>query len=545
MRQVPTKIALDSKRNRFSQWTRAEERLAPEVWPEVKPSFQISQGGKIFTIGSCFARNIEEHLDRLGYDVPTLGFAVPKNEWSGRGNGILNKYTPAAIWQEVNWAAQIYERDRCLTEHDCAVFAFQTKEKVVDMNLGGFVPVSEARFFERRKQLYETFEHAFSAECVTLTLGLIEAWFDLEKQIYVQKAPVSRDFRLLRDRFAFRVLSYEDCLGFMQDTIDTIRRLNPAVNFLLTTSPVPLERTFTDDDVITANMYSKCLLRSVCGELVASNEGVDYFPSFESVMLTKSWDIWYSDRLHVSDSFVGRIVSRLVETYFSEAGTVESLYQEAYTEQAARKHESALALANEAIELDSNRPEIWSLAAHSYGTLERHREAIDAIRRAIELAPHMAEYQLFLANMLHEDGELDKALNAMADAIERAPAVAEYRAYYSELLAVAGDVQHSLAEAKQAVELDPHQVKFQVRLGRALSTSGQAEEAHACCRTARDLAQQNPYGLRMVAELFAELGELAEARECLESARKNSPHRKFRKSISDLMQRLGQLEQSA
>ena len=90
--------------------------------------------------------------------------------------------------------------------------------------------------------------------------------------------------------------------------------MNKNVKILITTSPVPLSRTFTTDDVIIANS-SKSVLRAVAGEIAAANVAMDYFPSYESVSGTKNWQIRGEDLLHVSDAFVGKVVSRLTDIY--------------------------------------------------------------------------------------------------------------------------------------------------------------------------------------------------------------------------------------
>lgn len=46
----------------------ADNRLWPECWPVIRPSFALSRDEPIFTIGSCFARNIERHLSAKGFD---------------------------------------------------------------------------------------------------------------------------------------------------------------------------------------------------------------------------------------------------------------------------------------------------------------------------------------------------------------------------------------------------------------------------------------------------------------------------------------------
>ncbi|MEM1201298.1 MAG: hypothetical protein AAGI06_18500, partial [Pseudomonadota bacterium] len=48
-----------------------ENRIEPLCKPGFKPNFHLEPGEKIFTIGSCFARNIEKALATRGFDVVT------------------------------------------------------------------------------------------------------------------------------------------------------------------------------------------------------------------------------------------------------------------------------------------------------------------------------------------------------------------------------------------------------------------------------------------------------------------------------------------
>lgn len=74
------------------------------------PKFKLLKPLKVFTIGSCFARNIELALkDISGIYLPTLSFKVPKNEWPAqeegviwRGNDILSEYTPTRLHKSKN-----------------------------------------------------------------------------------------------------------------------------------------------------------------------------------------------------------------------------------------------------------------------------------------------------------------------------------------------------------------------------------------------------------------------------------------------------------
>jgi len=433
--EIDCKTALDPKRNRYAVWGKARDRMIDHVWPETSPSFRIQPGAKIFTIGSCFARNIEEYLHRLGFRIPTLDFKVPKDEWPARANGILNKYTPAAIFQEIDWTRKIYLKGGKLTESDSAIFLYERTDGLcIDTNLGGFVPVSRQRFFERRRQVYETFKEAFSADYVVMTLGLVEAWFDHQQGIYIQQPPNGKDFARERRRFAFRTLTYNQCLEFIQSTIDAIVDINSEVRFLITTSPVPMARTFTDTDVIVANTYSKSLLRTVAGDIAASNQNVDYFPSYESVMLTKSWDVWLPDLVHVTDAFVGRIVSRLTDVYCTALSDANKRLVQSYIDEQANSVPDALKLA----------------------------------RQAVETSPQSGDLRKHYALLLTNSGDLIGAEQQYLEAIKLVPGDAKAHYRLSKVLANLGRPTEAIHEARLSVQLAPDEYSYHRHFGRLL-----------------------------------------------------------------------------
>ncbi len=45
------------------------ERLRPLARPEARPRFTFAPDAKVFTIGSCFARNVERALLSVGFEV--------------------------------------------------------------------------------------------------------------------------------------------------------------------------------------------------------------------------------------------------------------------------------------------------------------------------------------------------------------------------------------------------------------------------------------------------------------------------------------------
>jgi len=300
---------------KYSTWKDAKNRLIPEAWPEYTPSFKIDKSDKIFTIGSCFARNIEEHLLRLGYDVPMMSFSVPKSEWLYRPNGILNKYSPPSILNELRWCERIRAKGGKVYFKDIKKLMFQCENgDLIDLHIGGYVPVKQNRALSRRQEIYDVFLNVFSSQVVIVTLGLVEVWYDTKNGLFIQRLP-SNEMDREKGRFKFIRLNYKDCYDNVARSISLIRKHNPECKFIITTSPVPFKKTFTADDVIVANTYSKSVLRAVCGEIVTEIRGVDYFPSYENVTLTKDWSIYEQDMQHVSDEFVKKIVEKLVERY--------------------------------------------------------------------------------------------------------------------------------------------------------------------------------------------------------------------------------------
>jgi hypothetical protein len=308
-----------STRNRASRWPerRGENRLEPECWPEFAPRFRLATAARVFTIGSCFARNVEHHLSALGFDVPTRRF-LDENIKAGRhgGDEILNKYTPPSIFQELAWTKKIMERDRTVTMEDVEKLLLDLGEgRVVDLQhrLTNQYGVTRDEALAQRRDLYRLFENAFDSDVVVITLGLIECWFDRQTGQYVEFGPFLRKHND-GGRFVFRRLGFNEAYDFTNHALDL---LGPR-NVLLTTSPVPLARTFTSDDVIVANTYSKSVLRAVAGEIADARANVDYFPSYESVMLTKQNYVWAEDLTHVDGAFVGRVVSRMSERYVED-----------------------------------------------------------------------------------------------------------------------------------------------------------------------------------------------------------------------------------
>lgn len=308
-KRVPLETALARARaNKYGRMVgrSAGNRLEPECWPHVEPDFHFTKDQKFFAIGSCFAKNISKRLALDGYNVLSA---------TGTQGERRNRYTPPAIYQELAWAGEIYRRDDMVRDEDILPLLIELSPgKWADLwsltERGSETSLDAA--IERRKALYAYFRGAFQADVVIITLGLIESWWDELSQSYVVfDTPWAR--RPDRERFQFEKLSFDKCKDYVDRALKLL--LEGKKRVLITTSPVILARTFTDQDVIVANSHSKSVLRAVAGELADVYADVDYFPSYEIATLTRRPEVWEDDLIHIQPNFIARIMQHVTNAY--------------------------------------------------------------------------------------------------------------------------------------------------------------------------------------------------------------------------------------
>lgn len=330
-----------------SQWPKREpgSRLVGGCDPYHAPRFEFSKESSFFTIGSCFARNIEEYLGRAGVRVATYDLDFPNSELkaNSRRNDLLVKYTPGSIHLEI---ASAFGRVEPLPDERYLV-ATDKNGGYHDVMLPFDYPaVTLERGVERRRQIRALFAGIADVSVVVITLGLIEHWYDNELGIYINSRPGPRVEKQYPGRFAFRQLDLEENRALVEASLDIIHEVNASAHVILTTSPVPLGRTFTDDDVIVANAYSKAVLRVIAQEMAKKRSFVDYFPSYEIVTMSPPEMAWEQDLRHVRDTMVGDVMKKFFASYFvgedaTEAEDVTAAYLKAKTDLDAGRAEAA------------------------------------------------------------------------------------------------------------------------------------------------------------------------------------------------------------
>ncbi len=300
------------RQNSCASWPQRglNNRIEPIARLKADAPFTLEPGSSVFTVGSCFARNVEAYLMSAKFRVPVLEL-MDSPVFTGVPRDTINNYSAPSIFNEFYWAL---EKDAAF---DPDVHCFEAPGGYIDLHLGELqkaLPLDVVK--ERRKAVSHTYRAAMACDAIIITLGLSEVWFDTHSGFYVNHAPLPNITRLAPGRFELHVLSYEEVRSYLTRAIDLIvKHSNKPPRIILTVSPVPLMTTFRDKDVAVANSYSKAVLRAVSEEIISRYDFVSYFPSFESVGLSDRNVAWMTDQVHPTKAVVAVQVARMLKAY--------------------------------------------------------------------------------------------------------------------------------------------------------------------------------------------------------------------------------------
>ncbi len=305
--------------NTAKNGTSGYERIVTGDFPqiEIKPKFMLDKTKPVFTIGSCFARNVEFFLEKSGVDCLTTKFLVPGEyyELTGHGarNGALNAYTPHSMRDIIT----LNNRNDAQTAGLLQV----GDDEYFDMMVSGIKPLDAKDSSIVRNMVLNAYDSLSKASTVIITLGYTESWFDTEDKLYINRSP-GGSIKTARkgNRYNFYNIDAAETTRVLDEIIEAIalRTANNA-KIILTVSPVPLHGTFTDKDVIAANLYSKCTLLSAAVETASKYDHVDYYPSYEMVTYSNRDTSWEEDGIHVKPHVVEKVISTFGTKYFGAA----------------------------------------------------------------------------------------------------------------------------------------------------------------------------------------------------------------------------------
>lgn len=294
----------------------ASQRLRKKVFlPVIRPTFKINKTDSLFAMGSCFARGIELALKDRGFAMESAATEFDHFETTGdrRVNplGFTNKYTTFSMLNELRWALdpEAHFPEDSLVDLDGGI--------CIDPHINPTLkPVDRSGTLERRNIMTEVVRRIAGCRIVFLTLGLVEAWYDKEADVWLNSTPTAAMRGKYPDRYEFAVTDYAANLNNLEKFHELLTKHgHPDVHVIVTVSPVPLNATFSGQDVVVANTFSKSTLRVVASEWANRHDNVQYFPSYEIVMNSDRASVWEDDLRHVRGSMARHIMDYFVQAF--------------------------------------------------------------------------------------------------------------------------------------------------------------------------------------------------------------------------------------
>jgi hypothetical protein len=409
----------------------------------VTADFTLDVGEKIFTIGSCFARNVEKRLAELGFEIPAMAWAKSAKDLNAPSE-FLNKYVVRSILQELRWAldpAHPFPDPDGFIELSEGHWHDPHYTEVVDP-----APIELVR--ARRARATEIMREVASCRTVVITLGYVEVWRDNKSGLLLNSFPPLAAMKREPGRFTIEILSFDEINADLEAIYELLERYCPKdFRILITVSPVPLARTFSEMDVITANTYSKSVQRAAVEQFRRRHANVGYFPSYESVILTDRAIAYEEDQRHVTKEIVAMNMAHLVKNYCKDtsgefarihADSIEKLLGvgalriapesdtglfdqgvEAYGKKQWRAAIRLMEASNE-VNNEKNRkaPYYLAVAHHEVGNW---LECMYYARKSIGLNSGWAPIWLLYARAAAQEGLREKAAAACTKALELDP----------------------------------------------------------------------------------------------------------------------------
>ena len=274
---------------------------------------KLSADDGVFTMGSCFAREIERALTAAGRKVLSSGEALTGPEFRVAGGELsddfLNRFTPASMLQEFQAAFGKLEG----WSEEALIFR-RGLGKAVDLNYWPIPGADESHraVLLRRRRALELVRRAAEARMIVLTLGLVEAWRHRPTGLWVNAISPQLLARQPAD-FELVLLDVPQVLDCLEQLQALLRQVHARGDFelVVTVSPIPLQATFTGQDVIVANAEGKAVLRASAAAFTRGRPNTHYFPSYELVAWSNPARTWKNDAVHLG----GRTVAAIVELF--------------------------------------------------------------------------------------------------------------------------------------------------------------------------------------------------------------------------------------
>ncbi len=291
-------------------WRRAVAQV-DELDPMTEPQFRFGVKDAVVAAGSCFAQHIGRYLKANSYNYLITEPAHPSvgaNAELRLNYGVFsarygNIYTPRQLIQLFDRAyGRFKPREDFWREGDGRVLdPFRPQ-----IQPGGFNSERELQF--DRDRHFRAVRDAFEKlDVFIFTLGLTEAWRSREDGAIFPLCPGVAGGDFDKSKHEFVNFDVDAIVSDMNAFLERLRGVNRRPRIILTVSPVPLMATAEPRHVLVSTVYSKSALRVGC-EILARQNDVAYFPSYEIVAGGFAGDYFAADRRSVTEHGVAHVM---------------------------------------------------------------------------------------------------------------------------------------------------------------------------------------------------------------------------------------------
>jgi hypothetical protein len=322
-----------------------------DIDPHLTSRFRFARDARIASAGSCFAQNISHALKERGYNyyVTETAPAYLKPEQQARFSyGVFsarygNIYTTLQLLQLLRRAfGDFTPSDQFWTDGTGRVFDL-LRPRIAPRGFASMVEAQAdtSQHLKAVRKLIET------ADVFIFTLGLTEGWVSKHDNTAYPTCPgCGSAGEYDATRYEFHNLSVTETTNYLAEAIDLMTAANPAIQIILTVSPVPLVATMENRHVLQATTYSKSVLRVAAEEVVRRFANVHYFASYEVITTAKNAGTYFGKD---GRSITNDGVAHAMDLFFSH-----------FTEESSNRPASAThaAAASQAPTRDADEPRI-------------------------------------------------------------------------------------------------------------------------------------------------------------------------------------------
>lgn len=251
--------------------------------------FDLSLASGIVTIGSCFAGVMGHKLQENKAQVLVNPFGTIFNPLS------VGKLLRASISDSHPIADN-------LVQHQDIWYGY-------DLHSSLSSP-SRDTLLQNIEELLSLTRHTLQqANLLIITLGTAVGY-----RLQSSGEVVANCHKLPARQFSRELLSFDTLRADMQQTLEELWRFNPALQVLLTVSPVRHIK-----ETIEVNSVSKSILRLLCHDVTSNYRQAHYFPAFELMMDDlRDYRFYGRDMVHPTEVAEDYIWDKFVNAYLSE-----------------------------------------------------------------------------------------------------------------------------------------------------------------------------------------------------------------------------------